>query len=304
MSDSRSDASIQEHDSRVFMRSSPVTGWVQVLILTSLLLGLYAGVLKGLVDDWLNDPNYSHGFLVPVFSAYLIWDQRQKLRTLIAEGSWLGLPLLMFGLAILVLGQIGAELFTTRSSLIIVLAGLVLFHLGREFFKALLFPLLFLFFMIPLPAIIFNAIAFPLQQLAAQNAAWGLNLLGVPVLLDGNIIHLSHASLGVTEACSGIRSLVSLLALAVVWAYLSLRGIWPKLLLVASAVPVTILANSGRVVFTGLIAENFNIKYAEGFYHELAGMVIFVVAFAGLLGVSALIRLLQKSAGKIVRKQS
>jgi exosortase len=132
---------------------------------------------------------------------------------------------------------------------------------------------------------------FPLQNVAAQNAKWVLDLIGVPVFLDGNIIHLSHATLGVTEACSGIRSLISLITLAVVWAHLSFKGVWAKLVLIASALPITIIANSARVIATAIVAQWFGMEYAEGFYHGFAGWLIFLVAFGGLLSVHGLIRL-------------
>ncbi len=260
------------------------------LVLTVILVGIYAPVFPGLFSDWWNDPNYSHGFLVPFFSGFLVWQNREHLKRLSIQGSWLGFGVLCVGSGILVLGDIGAEDFLTRSSLICILAGLILFHLGMPFFRALLFPLGFLFFMVPLPAIIFNAIAFPLQGLAARNATIVLDLLGVPVLRDGNIIHLSHISLGVTEACSGIRSLVSLLALAVAWAYLTLPGYWSRFVLVLSAIPITIIANAGRVIVTGLIGQWFGVKYAEGIFHSFSGWIIFLVAFAGLLGVHTIVQ--------------
>ena len=262
-----------------------------VLVLLGILGALYWATLRDLVWQWWDDPNYSHGFLVPLFSGFLIWQRRKDLRALTPEGSWLGLPVLLAGIGALLLGDIGAENFLLRSSLVLVLAGLVLFHLGRKIFRLLAFPLAFLLFMVPLPATVFYAVAFPLQNLAARNAAWALDLLGVPVLLDGNVIHLSQISLGVTEACSGIRSLISLLALAVAWAYLTLPGIWTMLILVASAVPITIVANAGRVVSTGLIGQQFGVQYAQGFFHTFSGWVIFLFAFVGLLAVHAVIRL-------------
>ena len=169
------------------------------------------------------------------------------------------------------------------------LAGLVLFHLGGAYLREVAFALLFLFFMVPLPATVFYAVAFPLQNLAAHNAAWTLDLLGVPVLLDGNVIHLSQISLGVTEACSGVRSLISLLAVAVVWAALTLPGVWPMVALVGATVPITVVANAGRVVATGLIGQWFGTEYAQGFFHSFSGWIIFVLAFVCLLGVHGVI---------------
>jgi exosortase len=147
--------------------------------------------------------------------------------------------------------------------------------------------------MVPLPATLFYAVTSPLQNLAARNAAWLLDLLGVPVLLDGNVIHLSQISLGVTEACSGIRSLISLLAVAVAWAALTIPGIWGMSALVAATVPITVVANAGRVVVTGLIGQWFGIDYARGFFHALSGWVIFVLAFVCLLAVHGVIRFVQ-----------
>lgn len=269
-------------------------GWRDVTLVTTLfvmvLTALYWSIFPSLVSDWWEDANYSHGFLIPCFSGFLVWQQREALKKLPLNGSWLGLPVLLVGIGALILGDIGAEDFLSRSSLIVIIAGLILFHCGTKVFHLLLFPLGFLFFMVPLPAVIFNAVAFPLQTFAAQNAERGLDLLGVPVLRDGNVIHLSDITLGVTEACSGIRSLVSLLALATGWAYTTLPGGWSRLLLVVSAVPITIIANAGRVIATGLIGQTFGHQYAQGFFHSFSGWVIFLVAFVGLLAVHSLLQ--------------
>src|SRR5262245_26049103 len=264
-------------------------GW----LLAALLALLYWPILWKLVSDWWSDPNYSHGFLVPLFSGYLIWQRRRQLAALPVRGSWTaGLPVLLFGLGLLVLGEVGAERFLAASSLVVVLAGLVLLHLGVSIARRLTFPWAYLLFSIPVPSIVFYAIAFPLQQLAAANAAWTLDLLGVPVLLDGNVIHLSQITLGVTEACSGIRSLVSLLAVAVAWGALTYGRWWATGLLAATALPITVIANAGRVVTTGLIGQYIGFEYAMGVFHTLAGWLIFLIAFGGLLGVHTLLRLL------------
>jgi exosortase len=264
-----------------------------ILIFLGLLAGLYGAILRDLAQQWWDDPNYAHGFLVPLFSGFLVWQRRKQLSSLPANGSWIGLPVLLAGVVALLLGQIGVELFLMRSSLIVILAGLVLFHCGRDSFRVLAFPLFFLFFMVPLPATLFYAVAFPLQNLAARNAAWMLDALGVPVLLDGNVIHLTKLSLGVAEACSGIRSLISLLSVAVAWAALTLSGSFAIAVFVIAVVPITILANVGRVVITGLIGQWFGVEYAEGFFHTLSSWLVFVFAFVCLTGIHSLIRLVQ-----------
>jgi len=262
--------------------------WVAVL-LGAVLLVVYRNILRALVLQWWDDPNYSHGFLVPLFSLYVLWRDRALLRDLPRQGHLGGLGLILAGTTLLLVGDLGAENFLMRSSLIVLLAGLVLFHLGAPWLRAVAFPLAFLFFMVPLPGVVFYSITFPLQRLAAEQAAWALDLLGIPVLLDGNIIHLAQLSLGVTEACSGIRSLISLFAGAAAWAYLLLPVGWSMIVFVLATIPITIIANATRVVATGLIGRHFGIEYASGFFHEFAGLAIYIFAFLCLLATYSLI---------------
>ena len=281
-------------------RAQPgVAGILAVVLLGGLLLGLYWKILSALVTQWWDDPNYSHGLLVPLFSGYLIWRRRAFLVKLPRAGSLAGVGVVVGGLALLYLGNLGADNFLMRTSLIVILAGLVLFHLGLPVLKGIFFPLAFLLFMVPLPGVIFYAITFPLQQLAAQQAAWTLETLGVPVLLDGNIIHLAQLSLGVTEACSGIRSLISLAAGAVAWAYLFIPRGGAMVLFVGATLPITIVANAARVVLTGLIGQYIGVEYASGFFHEFAGLAIYVAAFACLLGTQSLISVGGRLLGRV-----
>jgi exosortase len=259
-----------------------------------LLIGVYWGILRDLIRQWWDDANYSHGFVVAPFSAFLIWHGRHRLRGIVPRGSAWGLVLLLAGLGTLLVGDLIAENFLSRTSLIVLLAGIVLFILGPEILRGIRFPLCFLLFMVPVPAILLYAVTFPLQQFAAEQAAQVLDALGVPVLLDGNIIHLSQISLGVTEACSGIRSLISLAAGAMAWAYLLLPNGWPRIIFVAATVPITIFANVGRVVATGLIGQWFGVEYASGFFHEFAGWVVYLLAFLCLSGLHVLIQLVAR----------
>ena len=262
---------------------------VPAAVLAVILAVLYRGILRDLALQWWDDPNYSHGFLVPLFSAFLIWQQWDRLRAVPVRGTNLGLVVISAGILELLLGDFGAENFLMRSSLLVIIAGLVLFHLGTAMLREVAFPLGFLIFMVPLPATVFYAITFPLQGFAASQAASILEVLGIPALLDGNVIHLSQLSLGVTEACSGIRSLISLLAGASAWAYLAMPRGWLAVVFVASAIPVTIVANVARVVITGIIGQQWGVQYASGFFHEFAGWGIYLFAFACLFGVHAVI---------------
>jgi exosortase len=295
MSETRANLSDLDHEPSVPARTSWSRVGLPALLLAAVLGALYWTILRDLGHQWWNDENYQHGFLVPLFGLFLVWRERHALRRLDPLGTWRGLPVLVAGLGMLLIGDIGAENFLMRSSLIVVVTGLILLHLGEKILRVVLFPLAYLIFMVPLPAILFYAVTFPLQNLAAQQAAWTLDLLGVPVLLDGNIIHLSQISLGVTEACSGIRSLISLLAGAVAWAYLMLPRGWTTVLFVLTAVPITIFANAARVVATGLIGQWFGVEYASGFFHEFAGWVVYLFAFACLMGVHGLIQLTRRS---------
>ena len=240
---------------------------------------LYASVLPDLVADWGNDPDYSHGFLIPVLSAYFLWERRHTLAQLPVQPSPVGFLVMLLSIALLFLGQVGAELFLTRISLVVLIAGLVLYHSGWRYLKGMAFPIVFLLFMIPWPAIILNALTLPLQLLAARLSTSSLQLMNLPVYREGNVIFLPHATLEVVEACSGIRSLVSLLALAVVFAYMTQRHAWKIAVLVVSATPIAVIANAFRIWGTGVLAHAYGPQTAEGFYHTFAGWLVFVIAF-------------------------
>jgi exosortase len=272
--------------------------------LVAAFLYLYATVLPPLITDWLEDPNYSHGFLVPGLSAYFVWDRRQKLARLRPQPHWGGLVLLWFGLGLLLLGHLGAELFLMRSSMVVVITALVWYLLGRPYVHALALPLAFLLFMIPLPTILLNTITLPLQLLASQVSTFALQLVQLPVYREGNIIYLPHTTLEVAEACSGLRSLVSLLALAVVLAYITQRRLSTRWILTLSAIPIALVANAFRIWATGVLAHRYGAQAAEGFYHTFAGWLVFVVALGLLLGVGGLLSLLRQTWERINRRGS
>ena len=256
----------------------PRTPLWQILVLTALLAWLYGPVVKHLVGQWAHDPNYSHGFFVPAFSLFVIWSEKDRLRSLPLKPSFLGLLVLAFGLAVLTAGILGAELFLSRFSLLLVIAGLVVLIYGWNHMRSLLFPWLFLLFMIPIPTIVFNEITFPLQLVASRAAAYTLPLLGVPVLREGNIIQLPAMALEVAEACSGIRSLMSLATLAIIYGYLMETRISIRVILALAAVPIAVLANSLRIIGTGLLVQYWDPDKAQGFFHTFSGWLIFVVS--------------------------
>ena len=248
------------------------------MVLSTALLWLYAPVLYRLIAQWIHDPNYSHGFFVPAFSLYVVWQERDRLRRLPLRPSWSGLLVLAVAVIVLTAGTLGAELFLSRTSFLIAIAGLVVLFFGWNYLHAVLFPWLFLLLMIPIPNIIFNQITFPLQLLASKAAAFVLPLLGVPVLREGNVIQLPAMTLEVAEACSGIRSLMSLATLSIIYGYLLETRISTRVILAIAAIPIAVLANGLRIIGTGLLVQYWDPEKAEGFFHAFSGWLIFVVS--------------------------
>ncbi len=244
---------------------------------------LYRHVLAKLVTDWSTNENYSHGFLIVPIAAWFAWERRGRLADAPVRPSALGAVVVAGSLAVLLAGLLGAELFLTRISMIGVLAGGVLFLLGFEQLRILAFPILFLLLMIPIPAIVFNQIAFPLQLFASQAGAAGLSALHIPVLREGNIIVLASTTLEVAEACSGIRSLVSLLTLGIVYGYFTDPRGGVRVAIALATIPIAIAANAARVAGTGVAAHFVGSAAADGFFHTFSGWLVFVAAFAMLL---------------------
>jgi exosortase len=254
----------------------------QMGLLAFLVSWLYFPTLIRLVAQWRHDPNFSHGFFVPIFAGFVLWRQRSRLLKIPPRPSWAGLFYVALGLCVLVVGQFGAELFLSRVSLLIVLAGLVILFLGWNFFHAVLFPWAFLILMIPIPTIVFNQITFPLQLFASKIASGILPWLGVPVLREGNVIILGEMSLEVADACSGIRSLMSLATLAIIYGYMVERSNFRRVLLAVASVPIAVAANSLRIVITGLLVHYWDPDKAVGFFHEFQGWLIFVASLGML----------------------
>lgn len=244
---------------------------------------LYWDVIRKLVHDWSNDENNSHGFLIVPIAVYFAWERRQALTTVAAKPSFFGLIVILGSLATLVAGTLGAELFLTRISMIGMAIGITLFLFGWAHLRVLAFPIAFLLLMIPWPLLIFNQIAFPLQLLASRFGEWTLQLLGIPVLREGNIINLANTRLEVAEACSGIRSLISLLTLGIVLGYFTDSRWSVRSLIALATIPVAIAANGIRVAGTGVAAHFVGAEAATGFLHTFSGWIMFILASALLL---------------------
>jgi exosortase len=292
---------------------TPRSLWKPVLI--AIALGfVYFSVLRKLGYDWWTDENYSHGLLIPLIIGYILWTDRERLSRVPERPSllWGGL-LVTFAMLGLWVGTAGAELYVQRMSLVLMLVGIVVYFWGFRLLRFLLVPLGLLILAIPIPAIVFNKIAFPLQLFASRCAVWAMRLFDIPVLRQGNVIELmpkgarETRKLEVVEACSGIRSLMTLVTLAVVFAYftrprkgngdgggsllqgIKSYGLWRSIILVGSAVPIAILTNALRVSGTGVLAHYYGTEVADGFFHSFSGWVVYIVAFLLLFAVGWLL---------------
>ncbi len=263
-------------------RSGTQISWAAVAWFLGLLIVCYAPVLYRLGVQWANDENMGHGFFVPIVAGYVAWQRRdQLLSTPRIPNNW-GLVLIAWGALQEIVATLGAELFTARLSFIIALFGVVLYIGGKQWVKILLFPLLLLLFMIPIPQILYARLTLSLQMIASALGEQLIELMGIPVIREGNLLRLPSQTLDVAEACSGIRSLLSLGFLSLVYGYFADKRVWMRWALLISTVPIAIFANGVRVRVTGMMSE-INTKLAQGAYHETEGYIVFIVALFALL---------------------
>jgi len=255
-----------------------------MLLVTAALLLLFAPVIAGLFVNWYEDPDYSQGFFVPLLAAYLVWRKRNELLRLPTRPSWHGLFIVMGSLGLLFLGSLGAEFFLTRIAFVGTVVGLVVYLLGWPTLRLISFPMGLLLLMIPLPVLVYNEIVFPLQFVASSFATRVLETLNLfPVLREGNVLVLPHSRIEVVEACSGIRSLMSLITLAVSYGYFAEQNRYLRIALVLLVVPLAVASNGFRVVGTAMLTYYRGPKAADGFLHSFSGWAIFIVSTCLLL---------------------
>ncbi len=267
------------------------TIWLPYLLVGLLVTAIYYKVMGRLVANWYTDPDFSHGFLVAPFAGFVLWNKREVLRNTPIQQTWSGLWLVVSAIFFLFFGVYGAEIFLSRLSLVMLLGGVVWTLLGRAILREVRFALLVLLVAIPIPAVLFNQITFPLQLLASRMASNLLPLFGVPVLREGNIIQLPAMQLEVAEACSGIRSLMSLFAIAIFYGYFFEHKTGRRVALALISIPVAVFANAVRIVGTGLCVQYWNPDKAVGFFHEFSGWLMFIVSLCCLYVVHMLMRL-------------
>jgi len=272
--------------------NKPAPTWWQIGLIALVIVLMYLPVLSNLARDWYTDDNYSHGFLILPISLWLVWRKREALKLIPLESSKWGLAVIVGALLMYLLGTAGMEYFTVRVSFLLLLFGITLYLAGTRLVREIWFAFFFLLFMIPVPYVIYYSATFPLQLIGSKVAAVVLGVIGIPHLRQGNVIHLpDNYSLEVAEACSGLRSLVTLLALGALLAYLTQNKLWKALLLFAATVPIAIAANIFRICVTAIGAYGISREVAEGTIHELSGTIVFMFSLICLLILSSLLRM-------------
>ena len=267
-----------------------VIPWRSIAWFSALLIICYAPILYRMGVQWATDENMGHGFFVPVVAGFIAWQRRGELLAAPRKPNGWGLFLVVFAALEALAGTLGAELFTARLAFVIALVGVMLYLGGTRWIRILGFPLLLLLFMIPIPAIIYAQLTLKLQMLASQLGEMMISAMGIPVLREGNTLKLPSQTLDIAEACSGIRSLMSLAFLSLVYAYWADSRVWMRWVLLAATIPIAIGANGVRVAVTGWLSE-INTKLAQGAYHETEGYIVFIVAIAALIITHKLIGL-------------
>jgi|SRR5208283_3614610 len=258
---------------------------------------LFAAVIATMFKEYAQDESMGHGFFVPLVAGYIVWQRRETLDQTEPQPHWSGWALIVAGFLLLMLGTFGAEFALMRGGLMLTIYGVVVAACGLKVFRTLAFPLLLLLFMIRIPQFIYGQITFPLQILASEFAEFNLAALGIPVLRDGNVLELASQKLNVVEACSGIRSLLSLGFLSLVYGYFFEKKMWIRVALVLATPPIAIVANGLRVTIAGILSE-VNTEYAEGAFHLLEGWIIFMLALAALLALHQILIRVSRLAGR------
>jgi exosortase len=264
--------------------------WRPVAWYGGLLILCYAPILYRMAVQWATDEDMGHGFFVPVVAGFIAWQRRRTLVSIPRQPSGWGLALVIFAAFQAVVASLGAELFTARLAFVVALFGVILYLGGKAWVQELLLPLALMLFMIPIPQIIYARLTLGLQMLASQLGETLIGWMGIPVIRTGNLLELPSQTLNIVDACSGIRSLVSLLFLSQVYGYFAENRTWVRWLLLVATVPIAIAANAIRVATTGLLSE-VNTKLAQGAYHEMEGYIVFAVALIALIATHRLIRL-------------
>ena len=265
------------NEDKTFSRLIPVT----MAVLALAVLWFYWPVLAKLFGDLAENEDYSFGLLLPLVSGYIIYLKLPQIRSYLWRPSWLGLLFIAVGFALYIVGELGADLYVPRVSFVIVITGLLFLMGGWGLVRLLLFPLFLLILMFPLPGLLTKQLTMPLQLISSRLATAMLQMVGIPAFCQGNVIDLGVRQMQMVEACSGLRYILALFALGVIFCYFFQRRLWKILLLLMVLIPSAIVANAFRVMAMGIIPA----LQVPGFWHAFSGWLIFVFC----LGILSLI---------------
>jgi exosortase len=262
------------------IRQAPIIRIIAWLAFIAGFAVIYYPVLAGLAGAWYGSDDFSHGFAIIPISLYMVWHERHRLAAITPAGSWFGLPVVVVSIAAYLFAKIGEVLTLSSFSLVTFIWGTVIFLFGFGVFRICLYPLAFLFFMIPVPAQVYAALTLPLQLLVTKATVVLASLAGVPVFREGNVIHLAERTLQVVQACSGLRSIMTMLTLGAVLGFMTLRSPLSRLGLLLSGIPIAIAVNILRLFAMVVAFDFFGIDLTEGTPHTVLGLVVFMVALA------------------------
>ena len=266
--------------------------YVQIFILSILILAIYYPILMGIYAKVSTNEDYSHAFLMPFIAAYLIWEKRKSFKNAQIRPFWIGILLVIFTLLFSIYGVLGSDISAARISWWLWLVCIVLFCYGLYFFKILFLPILMLGFIIPLPNCVQAPLTMSLKLASSKLAAFIIRIANIPVYLDGNILDLGYTQLQVVDACSGLRYILPLIALGILCAYFFQKSLWKRIILVFLTLPIAVLMNGLRVSLTAILSQWVSPKAAEGFFHSFSGWLVFLLSFSLLMVLSYILKLL------------
>jgi len=267
---------------------SPQTVWSAVAV-GALLILLFYPTLGRLIEEWDSNIYYSHGYLMLPLALWLSWRKREVLQVVPVEPTWRGLSLLLTGLVLFSIGRKADILFAQGLSFLLVVAGSIYTLKGKAVLKELAFPIGILFFMIPLPYLLLDPIGFPMKEFAAATSSSLLQAFGVPIFQDGVYLYLPNYLLVVEDVCNGLRSLISMMMVGTVMAYILLPSITDRIILTAVSIPIALGANILRILLTAVLGFYVSGEFAEGFLHEFSGLFVFLVSLGALMGVERIL---------------
>ena len=260
------------------------TNFLRLSTLAAITIIIYIPIFIWMFDRWSSaETYYSHGMLIPFISVFLVWRKRKELNRIKFNPTRKGWLFFIPGILIYIISALLGVYFSAGFSLLLVLAGSILLFLGKQFLKKLLFPLLFLGFMLPLPVVAVSNISFRLKIIASQAAVFLVNSLGLAAIREGSVIKTANSYLVVEDSCSGVNSLIALIALGTIMVYLSRLPKIKKIILFLSSIPIAISSNVIRIAALSLVGEIYGPKVAAGLFHDLMGVMVFVLAFFGLV---------------------